>query len=69
MLSILEIIVAVLLVAVILLQMQGVGLSASFGGSGEMFRSKRSVEKFLTWITVILICAFATVSILLLIRR
>jgi len=68
-LSILEIIAAGLLVVVILLQMQGSGLSSSFGGSGEFYRSKRSIEKMLTWATVVLATVFAFISILLLIPR
>ena len=68
-LSILEIVVAALLVVVILLQMQGSGLSSAFGGSGEFYRSKRSIEKMLTWATVVLAGVFAFISILLLIPR
>ncbi|MBI2032326.1 MAG: preprotein translocase subunit SecG [Candidatus Levybacteria bacterium] len=67
-LQIIEIIIAVLLIGVILLQMQGSGLSASFGGSGESFRSRRSAEKFLVYATVLLTVVFGFVSILLLIR-
>jgi len=66
--NIVEIVVALLLVLVILLQMQGSGLSSAFGGSGEMFRSKRSLDKFLIGATVILTIIFAGISILLLIR-
>lgn len=66
--NIIEIVVGVLLVLVILLQMQGSGLSSSFGGSGEMFRSKRSLDKFLIGTTVVLTIIFAIISILLLIR-
>lgn len=65
-LSILEAVVAVLLIAVILLQVQGSGLSASFGGSGESFRSRRSVEKLLVYLTIILAINFAFLSLLLL---
>jgi protein translocase SecG subunit len=69
-LQILEILVAVGLITVILLQNQGSGLSGSFGGGGgEFYRSKRSVEKLLVWVTVILVILFAIVSILLLIPR
>jgi len=68
-LSILEIVAAALLIIVILLQMQGSGLSGAFGGSGEFYRSKRSIEKMLTWATVVLASVFAFVSILLLIPR
>jgi len=65
--SLLEIIVAVLLIVVILLQMQGSGLSGAFGGSGEFYRSKRSMEKLLMWSTVVLAVFFGLLSIVLLI--
>lgn len=68
-LNILTIIVAILLIVVILLQMQSSGLSSSFGGSGEFYRSKRSVEKLLVYITVILSALFGIFSIILLIPR
>lgn len=68
-LQILEVFIAVGLITVILLQNQGSGLSGSFGGSGEFYRSKRSVEKLLVWITIILVIMFGIVSILLLIPR
>jgi preprotein translocase subunit SecG len=65
--NLLEIIVAVLLIVVILLQMQGSGLSGAFGGSGEFYRSKRSMEKLLMWSTVVLAIFFGLLSIVLLI--
>lgn len=68
-LSILEIIVAVFLIIVILLQMQGSGLSGAFGGGGEFYRSKRSIEKLLIWMTIILAALFGVLSIVLLIPR
>lgn len=61
-----SIVIAVLLIAVILLQRQGSGLSASFGGTGEVYRSKRSIEKMLIWLTIILTSLFGGLSILLL---
>lgn len=68
-LTIADIIIAVLLIASILLQMQGSGLSSSFGGSGEFYRSRRSMEKLLVWATVILTAIFAVISIILLLPR
>ncbi|HEV2340153.1 MAG TPA: preprotein translocase subunit SecG [Patescibacteria group bacterium] len=64
-----EIITGVLLVATILLQMQGSGLSTAFGGASEFYRSKRSVEKLLLWVTVVLGVLFAAFSILLLLQK
>ena len=66
-LNVIEIIVALLLVGLILLQMQGSGLGNSFGGAGEFYRSKRSIEKLLIWATVVVTVIFAVTSILLLI--
>lgn len=68
-LNILEIIIAVLLIGVIILQNQGSGLSASFGGGGETFRSRRSIEKMLVYITAILATLFGVISIVLLLPR
>lgn len=68
-LTVIDIIVAVLLITVILLQMQGSGLSSSFGGSGEFYRSRRSVEKLLLRLTIFLAFIFGLISIILLIPR
>lgn len=68
-LSIIAIVVAVLLIAVIMLQMQGSGLSSSFGGGGEFYRSKQSIDKLLIWATVVLTILFAVLSVILLIPR
>lgn len=68
-LLVLEILIAILLIVAIALQMQGSGLSTAFGGSGEFYRSKRSVEKFLFYATMILAALFAGVSLLLLYHR
>lgn len=66
-LNIIEIIAAILLIVLVLLQMQGSGLSSAFGGTGEVYRSKRSIEKLLMWATVVVTVIFAIVSLLLLI--
>ena len=64
-----QIVVAFLLIASVLLQMQGTGLTTAFGGSGEFYRSKRSVEKLLIYATSILAFLFAVISIVLLFPR
>lgn len=68
-LFILEIVIGILLIASIIMQMQGSGLSTAFGGSGEFYRSKRSIEKLLVWATGVLAGLFAMISILLLLNR
>ncbi|KKR48947.1 MAG: Preprotein translocase, SecG subunit [Candidatus Magasanikbacteria bacterium GW2011_GWC2_40_17] len=60
-LNIIQIITAVLLTAAILLQAKGTGLSGVFGGEGNIFRTKRGMEKILFYATVVLaILFFAT---------
>lgn len=59
-------IAAVFLIIVIMLQMQGTGLSGSFGGGGEFYRSKQSIDKLLIYATVILATLFGILSIILL---
>lgn len=69
-LNIIAIIAAGALIVLVLLQMQGSGLSSSFGGgSGEFYRSKRSIEKLLVWATVVAAFVFGIVSLLLLIPQ
>lgn len=65
----LQIIVSIILIALILLQVQGAGISGAFGGASEFYRSKRSVEKFLIWSTIILSVVFAVLSVLLLLPQ
>jgi preprotein translocase subunit SecG len=66
---IIQIILSLLLIGAILLQMQGSGLTTAFGGSGEFYRSKRSVEKVLFYGTIVLAGLFGIVSIMLLFPR
>jgi protein translocase SecG subunit len=62
--TILQIIVSILIVAAILLQAPGTGLSPVFGGGGEAFRSKRSATKFLLIATVALAAILAILSLI-----
>jgi protein translocase SecG subunit len=66
---IIQILIAVLLIVCVALQMQGSGLSTAFGGSGEFFRSKRSIERFLYIATIVLAALFAGISLVLLYHR
>lgn len=68
-LLVMEIVIAVLLIVCVALQMQGSGLSTAFGGSGEFYRSKRSVERVLYVVTIVLAVLFAFISLLLLYYR
>ena len=53
-LPIVQIVVSVALAAAILLQQRGTGLSATFGGEGNVYRTKRGIEKLLFRATIVL---------------
>ena len=62
-LSIIQIIISVLLIGVILLQTRGSGLSSIFGGESTFYHTRRGIEKFVFWATVVLAILFVAVSI------
>lgn len=66
---VLQIVTGVLLIGAIALQMQGSGLSTAFGGAGEFYRSKRSIEKLLFYGTIVLGVIFAALSVISLLHR
>ncbi|MCK4919322.1 MAG: preprotein translocase subunit SecG [Candidatus Pacebacteria bacterium] len=61
-LGIVQIIISVLLVLAILLQNRGAGLSETFGGSGNVYQTKRGFDKFLFSATVILAILFLSTA-------
>lgn len=63
-LSIIQILLSVLLVVAILLQQRGTGLGSAFGGAGEVFRTKRGIEKGLFYLTIVLSVLFFVTAIL-----
>ncbi len=65
-LSIVQIVVCVLLVVSVLLQNRAEGLGQMFGGGGEIFRTKRGLEKFLYYLTIFLIAALVVSSMVIL---
>ena len=65
-LNISQIVVSILLIISILLQAPEGGLSPVFGGGGEMYRSKRNVEKLLIIATIVLSIILAILSLTLL---
>jgi protein translocase SecG subunit len=67
-LNILQIIAAIVMVVSILLQAQGGGLSPAFGGGGEMYRSRQSIEKILIVLTAVSAVVLAICSVILLIH-
>ncbi|HEY1074455.1 MAG TPA: preprotein translocase subunit SecG [Patescibacteria group bacterium] len=68
-LLIVQVIIALLLITTILVQQQGTGLGGAFGGEGNVYRSKRGVEKLLYYGTIILGIAFFGVAIALVVTQ
>jgi len=60
---IIQTIIAILLMFTILFQNRGTGLSGVFGGSGNVYRTKRGVEKTLFNATIVLAVLFFLVSL------
>lgn len=65
-LLIIQIIVSVLLAVSVLLQNRAEGLGQMFGGGGEIFRTKRGLEKFLYYFTIALIIVLVILSLVIL---
>ncbi|OGF51492.1 preprotein translocase subunit SecG [Candidatus Giovannonibacteria bacterium RIFCSPHIGHO2_01_FULL_43_100] len=55
---------ATLLVIAILFQQKGSGLSSAFGGEGNIYTTKRGLEKILFRITIVLGILFLVLSLL-----
>ena len=61
--QIIQIIIAILLIVAILLQNRGSGLSNVFGGSSNVYRTKRGLEKKLFIATIVLAVMFLLISL------
>lgn len=57
-LTIAQIVVSSLLIVAILLQARGTGLGSTFGGEGNVYRTKRGVEKILFRSTIVFAVVF-----------
>ena len=58
-----QILVSIALMASILLQARGAGLSAAFGGDSSVYRSRRGIEKRLFQFTIVLTVLFVIFSV------
>ena len=66
-LTIIQLVIAVILMVVILMQNRGAGMSGVFGGSGGgVYRTKRGLEKILFYATIIFAILFIGISIAIL---
>ncbi len=62
-LQIVQIVIAALLMLSILLQNRGAGLSGIFGGTGNVYRTKRGLEKKLFVMTIVFAVLFFAASL------
>jgi len=62
--NIIQFILAALLAAVILLQQKGAGLSGVFGGSSNIYSTKRGVDRILHLSTIIISIIFFSLSLI-----
>jgi len=63
-LLIVNIIIAGAIVVFILIQGRGAGLGSAWGGGGEMFQTRRGIEKVTMRLTAVMILIFFIVSII-----
>lgn len=61
--SIAQIVFAILLIAVVLLQQKGSGLGAAFGGAGSVYTTRRGVDRVLFRLTIVIAVLFFLVSL------
>lgn len=65
--TIIQMVLAVLLVITIILQSRGSKNGMTFGGSGETYRAKKGIERVLFYSTIVFAALFAAVSVIALI--
>lgn len=56
--DIIQIILSIILVIVILLQQKGAGIGGVFGGSSNVYSTKRGIDKILFRVTIVIACVF-----------
>ncbi len=63
-LNVLQILIAVLFTTAVLLQARGTGAGLAFGGDGNVYRTRRGIEKRLHAATIVLAVLFFATSLL-----
>ena len=59
-----QLILAIVLIIAVLLQQKGTGLSGVFGGTGNVYSTKRGLDKILHYITIGTVVIFFAISLL-----
>ncbi|NCO23326.1 preprotein translocase subunit SecG [bacterium (Candidatus Moisslbacteria) CG12_big_fil_rev_8_21_14_0_65_36_11] len=68
-LSIVQIVVSVLLIICVLFQARGGGLSSLFGGRGEVYQTRRGLEKTVFIATIVFATLFLLIGFLRILVR
>jgi preprotein translocase subunit SecG len=58
-----QIIVAIIMTVLILMQQRGASLGGAFGGQSAVYRSRRGVEKWLFRVSIVVSIIFIAISI------
>lgn len=66
-LTVIQVILAVLLIGAIMIQQKGAGLGEAFGGSNTMFSTRRGIDLMLHRVTIVLSILFFATAISLLV--
>lgn len=61
--DIIQLIAAIILIILVLLQRRGAGLGSAFGGEGNVYRQKRGLEKHIFVLTIIIAVIFLGISL------
>lgn len=59
-----QLVSGIVMVMSILLQQRGTGLGSAFGGTGNVYRTKRGIEQVLLWITIATAFIFLSTSLI-----
>ena len=62
-LTAIQLVSSVIMVMSILLQQRGTGLGSAFGGTGNVYRTKRGIEQILVWVTIVTAFIFLVSSL------
>lgn len=59
-----QVVISIVLIILVILQERGAGLGTIFGGGGASYHTRRGLEKFIFWATIISAVIFAALAIL-----
>lgn len=60
--NIIQFVLSIVLIIIILLQQKGTGLSGVFGGGGNVYSTKRGIDKILFYVTIVVAILFFGLS-------